>query len=366
MRLTRRRWLQAIAAGFIAPPLAAHSRLEERRLASAIEAGQRWPTANQRLAPLARLGASLLYAGDRSHGLIDPTLPIPRWEQPHSLTGGLFRPRVDETLKLALFATANGLQARHSEDGRLLWQRKPQRQFGVPALASGSVFLGDGHQLVALEAASGEERWRFAAIADTQISYAPAVADDSVFVGPGDGRLYALSIADGRLRWQLDRMGEWQYLRQLQVSGKVLVAGSYKEKLYGIAVDDGAIRWEFAAGNFINSQHVAAGVAYLWSPTGWLYALDTTRGAVRWHLRTTDYRPGTDRWAPLLAELASAEGRLFALDLAHTLHVVDCASGLPLGHWHSREPLQAFVLPWTANAWYAANSRGEILAFSQA
>jgi hypothetical protein len=75
----------------------------------------------------------------------------------------------------------------------------------------------------------------------------------------------------------VERMAEWQYLRQLQVSGEVLVAGGYKEKLYGLDLADGRQRWAFSAGNFINSQHVADGVAYLWSPTGWLYAIDTAR-----------------------------------------------------------------------------------------
>lgn len=360
----RRHWLQAAAALLAAQPLAGWTRSEAPLRTLPLDPQQRWPTGNQRLAPLARVDAGLLYAGERSHGLIDPSHPVPRWQHTHTLSGGLFRPRIDAAARVALFATVGGVQARRLDDGSLVWQRKPQRQFGVPTLADGTLLLGDGHELMALAAATGEERWRFAAIADTQISYAPASTDDSVFVGPGDGRLYALTLADGQLRWQLDRMREWQYLRQLHVSGTVLVAGSYKEKLYGMALVDGTPRWEFAAGNFINSQHVAAGVAYLWSPTGSLYALDTQDGSMRWRQRTTDYRNRADNWASLLAELASVDGRLFALDLAHTLHVLDCASGAELARWRSREALQAFVVPNDAHACYAANTRGEILLFA--
>lgn len=365
----RRHWVQSAAALLAAQPLLGITRNETppRRLKSPavpLDPQQRWPTGNRRLAPLTCIDECLLYVGERTQGLIDPARPAPLWQLTHTLSGGLFRPRCDAAAGLALFASAGGLLIRRIEDGTLLWQCRPQRQFGVPVLAGGAVLLGDGHELVAFNAATGKERWRFAAIADTQISYATVVSGDSVFVGPGDGRLYALALADGRQRWQLDRMAAWQYLRQLQVSGDVLVAGSYKEKLYGIALADGAVRWEFAAGNFINSQHVADGSAYLWSPTGWLYAIDTADGNVRWRQRTTDYRNSADNWASLLAELASVDGRLFALDLAHTLHVLDCASGAELECWRSREALHAFVTPRNAQGWYAANTRSEILLFT--
>ncbi len=360
----RRRWLHAAAALIAARPLAAYPLAESAPPPKQQNLLQRWPTGNHRLAPLTLAGEKLLYAGDHTQGLIHATDAKTRWQHAHTLPGGLFRPRCDVAASVAVFATAGGLQARRISDGDLLWQVTPQRQFGVPLLADGAVLLGDGHEFLKFDLATGKELWRFAAIAETQISYAPAVAGDSVFIGPGDGRLYALGLTDGQLRWQANRMAEWQYLRQLQVSGDLLVAGSYKEKLYGLSVVDGMVRWEFAAGNFINSQHVADGTAYLWSPTGWVYALDTATGQVRWRYRTTDYRHAAGNWAPLLAELASIDGRLFALDLSHTLHVLDCTSGVELVRYRSVEALQAFVTPRNATQGYAANLRGEILLFN--
>ncbi len=78
---------------------------------------------------------------------------------------------------------------------------------------------------------------------------------------------------------------------------------SYKEQLYGLDLRDGRERWVFNAGNFINSHHVADGTAYLWSPTGWVYAIDTASGQVRWRHRTTDFSANR-------TQLGAAHGRI--------------------------------------------------------
>lgn len=304
----------------------------------------RWATGNRRLAPPALIDGQVLYAGDTTLGRFDPSGARPPWATPHRLPGaGVFRPRGDG--ERVIVGSLGELAAWRPGDDAARWRQPAAIQIGTPCLAGDTLYVGDGHHLLAVDAASGTQRWRFAAIADTRISYAPAVAADTVFVGPGDGRLYALDSADGRPRWARDGSAEWQYLRQLQLSGEVLVAGGYKEKLYGLELADGRQRWAFSAGNFINSQHVVGGLACLWSPTGWLYAIETDSGTVRWRHRTSDYRRDRRNWAPLLAELASADGRLYALDLGHVLHVLDLASGEPLADVALPEPVQPWLLP---------------------
>jgi outer membrane protein assembly factor BamB len=55
--------------------------------------------------------------------------------------------------------------------------------------------------LYALDATTGEERWRFQT-GDTVWS-SPAVANGVVYVGSFDGNLYALDAATGQERWRL-------------------------------------------------------------------------------------------------------------------------------------------------------------------
>jgi len=321
---------------------------------------RRWPSGNTRLAPPTAVEGRVLYAGERTLGIVDPTRERPLWSHPHNLPeGAVFRPRAEDGV--AVCGGLREIAAWNLADGALLWRYLAQTQIGVPCLHGGRVYFGDGHELVALDLASGKPQWRFAAIADTQISYAPAAAGNTVFVGPGDGRLYALATEDGRPRWTLERMAEWQYLRQLHVGGTVLVAGSYKEKLHGIDVASGKELWDFSAGNFINSHHVAAGIAYLWSPTGWLYAIDAQNGAVRWRHRTTDYRGSAGNWASLLAELVTQDSHLFALDLNHVLHGIDIASGEEVARLALPEPVRPCVVSLAGSGLIFGAENGDLL-----
>lgn len=319
----------------------------------------RWLTGNRRLAPPTLAGGQVFHAGEATLGRLDLASRQITWTTAHGLPGGaVFRPRGDERRIIA--GGQRALAAWSPGDDRARWRAPAQVQIGTPCLAADDLYVGDGHELLAIEAGSGYRRWRFAAVADTRISYSPAVAGDTVFVGPGDGRLYALDCADGRPRWVVEGMAEWQYLRQMQVSGEVLVAGGYKEKLYGLDVADGRQRWAFSAGNFINSQHVADGATYLWSPTGWLYAIDTASGAVRWRRRTTDYRAAG--WAPVLAELASADGRLYALDLANVVHALDLNSGEEIARATLPEAVRPWVLPLPDGELLFGSQDGALLA----
>lgn len=69
------------------------------------------------------------------------------------------------------------------------------------AVAGGLVFIGCEYNgaLLALDAATGEERWRFTT--DDPIRVAPATDGERVFVGSQDGFLYALDLM-GRLLWK--------------------------------------------------------------------------------------------------------------------------------------------------------------------
>lgn len=359
MNLTRRRCLQGLCLGLVGAPFLARANRPWVPTLGEVRLVRRWATGNQNLAPAALIEGHLLFAGEQTLGLIDPTAETPLWVRPHQLPeGAVFRPRA--AAGTAICAGRRELGAWGLESGEPIWRRSALRQLGVPCLDGDVLFLGDGHELLALDLASGDPRWRFAAIADTQISYAPVATDDTVLIGPGDGRLYALDRTNGQTRWVLNRSEDWQYLRQLQVAGNTLVAGGYTEKLYGIDLTSGTLLWSFSAGNFINSHHVAGDTAFLWSPTGWLYAIDIHSGEERWRHRTTGYRGGPHEWASLMAELTSRDGRLYALDLAHVLHVLDQSQGEEIARYVLPAPARPFVLPLTTQEAVVGGNDGDL------
>jgi outer membrane protein assembly factor BamB len=297
--------------------------LSDERSLSAL---RRWATGSTTLNPPAFGGGRIYFCGDRTLGVIAPDIAEPLWWRPHGFDGAAaFRPRLGGGLMIC--GGRHWIAAFDRASGETVWHHPAAIQTGVPLVTGDAIYFGDGHEIVARATASGALLWRFAGVPDTLVNYAPAISGGTLLAGSGDGRLYALSAAAGGLRWSIDGRQEWQYLRQLNVDGGILVAGSYKEKLFGIAVADGSRLWSFNAGNFINSHHVAAGSAYLWSPTGWIYAIDTATGAVRWRHQTTDYDNSSGNWASLMAELVAQDGKLYALAMDDVLHVLDLKTG---------------------------------------
>jgi outer membrane protein assembly factor BamB len=316
-----------------------------------------WDSLNSLLAPLTHHQGEVLFAGNRSLGRIDPAAEGLVWNVEHGVTAGaVFRPRAGGDVVIA--GGLNALGAWSWASGQPTWHHKAAIQIGVPWVTPKASYVGDGHHLLAIDNTQGTILWRYAGTPDTLTSYAPTVSGSTVMFAPGNGWLYALSTVDGSVQWKLNRSHEWQYLRQLYVSDGVLVAGSYKELLYGISVADGKVLWTFNAGNFINSHHVAADTAYLWSPTGWVYAIDIQNGNVRWRHQTTNYGQSANNWAPLMSELATYGENLYALDMRNVLHVLNKSSGEEIHRVAFAHALRPVVLPLPDQQAFVATHQG--------
>jgi outer membrane protein assembly factor BamB len=346
--------LAGVAAGLFCNPAAMAAG------ALALPLRQKVATGNATLSPLAADADTIYFCGDRRAGAVNIADGGVLWNA--ELAAGeayQFRPRVAG--QSVVFSGQRGLAVHNARDGAAVWRRAAELQAGVPMLSESRIVFGDGHQIVSVDLTSGKEVWRFAGVPDTLANYAPAQAGATVFAAPGDGRLYALDAGSGRLLWQHDGREEWQYLRQLRIHGDILVAGSYKEKLFGIAVADGRRLWEFNAGNFINSQVVEGGVAYLWSPTGFIYAVEATTGAVLWRHETTDYGDKAGNWGPLMAELVVADGKLLALDMFDVLHVLRTSDGEAEGHHRVPARIRHAVLPLANGDLAFPSQQGEVI-----
>jgi len=353
---TRRQLLVALLASGLAPAWGIPGKSEGTVRPKVARA---WQSGNELLAPLSFHQGSVLFAGDKTLGRIETRAAKPLWNVPHGFADeAVFRPRVAGKWVVAGGQAAMG--GWHLDRGQRKWLIQAETQLGVPWVTESHTYVGDGHALLAIDHATGKTAWRFDGTPDTLASYAPTVHGDKVLFSPGNGVLYCLRRSDGQVQWQLDRSDEWQYLRQLYMTGDVLVAGSYKELLYGISMLDGKVLWNFNAGNFINSHHVAGTSAYLWSPTGWVYAIDARDGNVQWRHQTTDYGKAANNWGPMMAELVTDQERLFALDMHHVLHVLHRDSGRELQRVAFEQALQPCVLPLTASSAIVATAEGLI------
>jgi len=117
----------------------------------------------------------------------------------------------------------------------------------------------------------------------------PAVWNNAVYFGSGDGNVYALDAATGALKWKF-QTGDVVHASPAIVDGKLYI-GSWDSYFYALDAVDGKEIWRFKTGedNDIHNQvgiqssaTVFNGIVYFGCRDSKLYALDAVTGKQRW------------------------------------------------------------------------------------
>jgi outer membrane protein assembly factor BamB len=117
----------------------------------------------------------------------------------------------------------------------------------------------------------------------------PVVWDGKVYFGSGDTNIYALDAASGELRWKFKTMGVVH--ASPAISDGVLLVGSWDSYFYALYANTGIEKWRFKTGedaeihNQVGIQSSAAvmdGIAYFGCRDSKFYAVDVSTGKERW------------------------------------------------------------------------------------
>ena len=111
-------------------------------------------------------------------------------------------------------------------DLKVLWStsvtdaaRTPDgRSMTPPVVAEGEVFVAtpDAHQVCALDAKTGEVRWRY--LLDSRVEVAPTIHQGLCLFGANDGSVYCLRASDGEVVW---RFRAAPRMRRIMVRGRL-------------------------------------------------------------------------------------------------------------------------------------------------
>ncbi|WP_460774589.1 outer membrane protein assembly factor BamB family protein [Microbacterium sp. GXF7504] len=201
----------------------------------------------------------------------------------------------------------------YDRDGRRLWSvTLPDLVMAAPVAAGDDavVLAGLDGTVRALDAVTGEERWRTRISADGV--GAVEVAGDLVVAADRVGRVAALGAADGRIRWSAD--GD-RVTALAAVGPDVYVArGAVVER---VRAADGDHVWDAETGAAVSALAVAGGIVAL-SGLEAVVGLDAAGGGERWKL-------------PPAVEVLT-DGATIALVRDGTLTVVD-DTGRTVGEW---------------------------------
>ncbi len=135
-----------------------------------------------------------------------------------------------------------------NHDGSIKWARSEPNTQG-PALSADerTVYLAATNALLALDAATGGERWRVPTGGATL--FGPTLAPDgTLYQGSWDGYLWAID-ASGRLKWRFKTAGALSYPPSLGADGTIYLGGGDAHagpdrSIYALH-PDGSLRWRY-------------------------------------------------------------------------------------------------------------------------
>ncbi len=169
------------------------------------------------------------------------------------------------------------------------------RIWSSPVVSGGIVYAASqDHYLYALDAATGEQKWKFQAGA--VLAGAPTVYRDTVYVGSFDQKLYAVNAATGARKWEFAAQG-WLWDGPT-VFDDVLYLGDLSGNLYAVGLDGREI-WRLASGTELKAANKLEGTIraqplvtedriYVATGAGRLYALDRATQREVWTFKGQD------------------------------------------------------------------------------
>jgi outer membrane protein assembly factor BamB len=113
--------------------------------------------------------------------------------------------------------------------------------------ADGCLYMGAGHSVLAIDASTGAQKWRFETAGD--VESAPALASDgTLYFGCDDAKVYALDSNTGTLLWYFPFPdgSDTDSSPALGLDGTVYI-GSDQGLLYALQGQQGYLKWVFQA-----------------------------------------------------------------------------------------------------------------------
>jgi outer membrane protein assembly factor BamB len=183
-------------------------------------------------------------------------------------------------------------------DGK--WTLKVKGPGGV-AVADGVLYFGaDDHNLLAVNAETGQEIWRFEA---SNYVRTPVIMNGRVFFSDLSNNLYAVDLKSGKELWQV-AMKNKMATRLAAYRGLLYFGGRYGN-LFAVDVDTGKEKWIYSTFKPCLRPVVANGMVYSATPDNVIFAVNAETGQEKWRYKTKH---------PLHAPPLVGDGVIYFLD----------------------------------------------------
>jgi hypothetical protein len=251
-----------------------------------------------------------------------------------------------------LLLGGDDLVALDATTGDVRWRAALATPVSAPVACGELAYVGGARGVFAVEVATGAERWRF--LTGTAMG-SPAASGGVVAVCSGDGDLYVLDAASGRERWSVGIGGG----SPPALAGDAVVIaterGPLGERHGTLAVLDrgtGAERWQVEVPARIDGAPAVGGGRVFLGTGGALVAFDAATGAERWRFAAGNIL-ATPALAGEVVYLAAGSGG--PIDGTGMLVALDAATGdqrwrYPLPHVLVSPPVVANGVAYVSSA----------------
>lgn len=264
---------------------------------------------------------------------------------------GLFSPQTVVSI-YALDVTGNTAQ--------IDWARNDlakDRIVAAPLQIDGVAYVATADNLLlALEAETGTELWRFTA--GFSIWAKPTYHDGTLFIASLDRKLYAIEAADGSEKWSVELSGAMSAQPVVNPDANLVYAASYDREIHALNMDTGEEAWSVQASDWVwSAPALADGSLYFGDSSGNVFAVDAASGDVLWesgvHAMNTvagaTQNPPLQIKGAIQASLVVQDGVVYVASLGNSeseeglLVALDAATGDEL--WQTTTPAPLFSNP---------------------
>jgi outer membrane protein assembly factor BamB len=242
---------------------------------------------------------------------------------------------------LIVFGSESGTLHAVGQNGQARWryQVSSSQIFSRPATDGKLIFFGATNQTFYAVDMKGQLKWKF--VTGERVKADPVLLDGVVYTSSYDGHVYALQAATGKKIWQFPAVakpkveegeeenkneaaagppldpkpGAFSYSAPAIKDG-VLYVGNLDGYLYALRTADGKMKWRFKTGGGITSSPaVEGGAVFFGSKDDHVYAVDTATGKkVLWKFKTGDDVISSPRVIDGVVFIGSSDNNFYAID----------------------------------------------------
>jgi outer membrane protein assembly factor BamB len=212
------------------------------------------------------------------------------------------------------------------------------RELSGPAIDAftGDVYVGTRDGVLRSLTAGGVELWRTTLPAAP--TSAPALTDDSIFVGVGDGRLHAFDRFSGETRWTAPMQAA--VIERPVARGPFVFVGTDQDTVLALDAGTGEVKWTYrrttpegltirgGVGVALDGERLFAGFS-----DGVLVALGAADGRLLWEARLAG---ALARFPDVNATPLPRDGRVYAASFATGVFALDAETGREI--WRADAP----------------------------